>query len=383
MSKVGTETVTAGDAVASSSSVVRRVGAVIGSHRSLFELLAVYVCAAAAVDAAIPERSILHLHVYDAVFALMIQVYILVFTGVFVIRELRYVPPDRGALDWLWEQLRVRYLNLSRVTAFVCAAVYGRVLTDTYTSLKAAIPLIQPYIWDATFAGWSRALHAGRYPWELLQPLMTPSVTLALNVVYNAWMFVLFGVFMWQAWSANEALRRRFFLTFGLAWMLLGSVAATGFSSAGPCYYARVTQSPQDPYEPLMKYLRQVDGEHRLWALGVQDALWEAYAHGRDAVPSQPSVKRDADGHASVGQMLEGISAMPSMHVAMSVLFAWLGWAVSRWLGLAFTAFAIVIQIGSVHLGWHYAIDGYVSAVMVTALWFLVGRWTPASKESP
>jgi len=27
-----------------------------------------------------------------------------------------------------------------------------------------------------------------------------------------------------------------------------------------------------------------------------------------------------------------------------------------------------------VHLGWHYAIDGYASTLAVTGLWFVVGR---------
>lgn len=374
MSAVGSEIVTAPDALNASEGVLRRIGDTIRSHRSLFELLAVYVVGVAALDAAIPERSILRLHVYDAVFALMVEVYVLVFTAVFVIRELRHVPSDRGAFDWIWERLRARYLNVSRLTAFACVAVYGRVFTDTFTSLKAAIPLIHPYAWDETFAGWDRALHGGRHPWELLQAFATPSGTLVINFLYNAWMFVLFGVFMWQAWSANAALRRRFFLTFGLCWMLLGSIAATGLSSAGPCYYARVTQAAEDPYAPLMKYLRQVDERHGLWALGVQEALWDAYVRPRDAASSVRTAKSSDDGNAGVEQMLEGISAMPSMHVAMSVLFALLGWSVNRRLGLAFTAFALAIQVGSVHLGWHYAIDGYASTLAVTGLWFVVGR---------
>jgi len=364
----------------------------------MFELLAIYLTAAFAIDAAIPQASILHLHVYDAVFALMIEVYAIVFVAGFVVCELRHVPRDRTAVGWIWERLRMLYINVPRLASFACAVIYGRVLTDTFTSLKAAIPTLHPYAWDETFMRWDRVLHGGRQAWELLQPFAIPNVTLILNVLYNTWMFVLFGVFMWQAWSANEHLRRRFFLTFGLAWMLLGTLAATGLSSAGPCYYSRISKQADDPYAPLMAYLREVNATHHLWALDVQDALWQAYAGPGETGISQS--ERDAarvlaeggdrfghpagaaaDDSASVGQMLEGISAMPSMHVAMAVLFALLGWAVDRRLGLAFTLFAISIQIGSVHLGWHYAIDGYASAIAVTALWLVVGRALGAAQQ--
>ena len=37
-------------------------------------------------------------------------------------------------------------------------------------------------------------------------------------------------------------------------------------------------------------------------------------------------------------------------------------------------AFAAAMLIGSVHLAWHYAVDGLVSIVLVTALWRGFGR---------
>ena len=69
-----------------------------------------------------------------------------------------------------------------------------------------------------------------------------------------------------------------------------------------------------------------------------------------------------------------GISAMPSVHNALSVLFALAAWKVYRPLGWAFAAYAVAIWIGSIHLGWHYGLDGIVAAILTYAIWVGAGR---------
>ncbi len=69
---------------------------------------------------------------------------------------------------------------------------------------------------------------------------------------------------------------------------------------------------------------------------------------------------------------------MPSLHVAMVFLFALVGWRSGLVPGIVLTAYAVVIFIGSVHLGWHYAIDGYVGIAGTWLIWkfagFVLGR---------
>jgi membrane-associated phospholipid phosphatase len=103
-----------------------------------------------------------------------------------------------------------------------------------------------------------------------------------------------------------------------------------------------------------MSYLHGVDEIHEIWALGAQEMLWSNYQM-RDVM---------------VGS---GISAMPSMHVAIATLFALVCWRVRRWLGIVMTIYAVIIMIGSVHLGWHYAVDGYLGAAAMLAIWWCVG----------
>jgi hypothetical protein len=64
---------------------------------------------------------------------------------------------------------------------------------------------------------------------------------------------------------------------------------------------------------------------------------------------------------------------MPSIHVAMPVLFALIGWSTQRWLGLLFLLYGLMVFLGSVHLGWHYAVDGYMSVCVMLLVWRAVG----------
>lgn len=256
----------------------------------------------------------------------------------------------------LIRDIRERFATGERIAAALPVLAFMPLFAGTFTLFKSVIARINPFSWDAAFAEWDAALHGGQAPWELLQPLLGyPLVTWLVNWGYNAWFLALSIVWVWQAFSLRDRrLRLQFFYTLLLAWILLGCLAAIYFSSAGPCYYGFVVDGP-DPFAPLMSYLNSVDARYEVWALSTQDLLWQL--HSRQEI-----------------QLGSGISAMPSMHVAMAFLYFLVGRRIAPIVGWAFFGFFLLILIGSVHLGWHYAIDGYASVLAVLPIWWLAGR---------
>jgi hypothetical protein len=214
---------------------------------------------------------------------------------------------------------------------------------------------VAPFAWDETFLRWDRWLHGGTDPWRLLQPLLGGTLpTAVIDALYYGWIPGMLLVFCWQIGTTKRAaLRMRFLSSFLLCWIVIGTVLAMALSSAGPIYFGRITGLP-DPYQPLLAHLHRVAGEVPLFVLSTQDMLWQAYQHRATTVGG-------------------GISAMPSMHVAIAVLMALFGWRLGRRAGILFTAFAVITMLGSVHLGWHYAVDGYLAGIVAALIWCAVG----------
>jgi len=226
------------------------------------------------------------------------------------------------------------------------------VLTGSVGFFKAAIPEIDAFSWDPALARLDRLLHFGTDPWRILfAAIGTPRVVTALNAAYHVWLLVLYFMIFLAAFSGDGAYRRRFFLGYAVMWLVAGNLAAAGFASGGPVYFDRLGHG--DTFLPLMDRLRAFSETSPVWALRVQDMLWESYVGD--------------------GEFL-GISAMPSMHVATSTFLACAAWSRARWAGLLLSLFAATILVGSVMLGWHYAIDGYAGIAFALAAWWVAGR---------
>ncbi|TAJ69242.1 MAG: hypothetical protein EPO51_23575 [Phenylobacterium sp.] len=225
-----------------------------------------------------------------------------------------------------------------------------------FTTIKTLLPSLAPFGLDPWAAHLDAALHGGHDPWRLLQPVLGHhAVTRAIQFLYlPVWTTSLCALTAALATSRRLAhLRTRFYWTFLVAWIVLGNVMAAVVMTGGPVYYGHLTGDTAR-FAPLLSYLDFSRGLP-LSSVDVQAMLWSAYANNA----------------ASLGS---GISAFPSLHVAMATLFALAARHIHWGLGLAYAAFAVAIAAGSVHLGWHYAIDGYASALTVAAVWWAAGR---------
>lgn len=250
---------------------------------------------------------------------------------------------------WLWQHYSAPDQRALLISGLPMLAMLASFM-PFFSKVKGMIPLFTQYTWDATFIAWDRALFFGHDAWQVLQPLFGyPPVTAFLAVLYHLWLLLIYpGTVFFLLYPVDPDVRRRFFLGFVLSWTLVGGLLATLFASVGPVFLEPLIGDPH--FAAQMAYLHAADAQVPVMTLPVQQMLLDWFHN-------------DARGLGS------GITAMPSMHIAMAFLY-WLAIRrVSRRAGQFFFVFFIAIWIGSVHLAYHYAVDGLVSVIAVGAIW--------------
>ena len=249
------------------------------------------------------------------------------------------------------------YFNAKNVWGFILVLVLAPPFMSTFSSFKQVITVIHNFSWDYRLMRLDYILHFGHHPWEFFRLLLNyPFIIKIIDRLYMLWFPILFFSCLWMAWSLRRRLRLQFFINLCLAWVILGTILAIIFSSAGPCYYAKVVTGKPDPYSPLMSRLNEIHTSMPLFAIRNQIGVWKAYEN-------------------RVWLPFGGISAMPSLHIAIAVIFALAGWRVNRYLGILLIVYVFITLIGSIILGWHYAVDGYVSILLTILIWKVVGKF--------
>lgn len=222
-----------------------------------------------------------------------------------------------------------------------------------FSAMKSAIPRVEGYTWDATLIAADRMIF-GTDAWRVLQPLFGfPLVTSALSFAYHAWVVLIYGGGVYFCFFVQDReLRLQYFIARFLCWIVLGMIIATAFASVGPCFVGPILGNHH--FDAQVAYLQMANTHYPVLVLPVQHQLLMWFEAGRQDLGA-------------------GISAMPSMHVGMTTLTLLAARRVSRRAGNLMFGFLLVIIVGSVHLGYHYALDGLIALLGTTALWLVAG----------
>jgi hypothetical protein len=250
-----------------------------------------------------------------------------------------------------------RDVELTRVAAVGAAMLLGGVTAGAFSTMKGAIPVAVPFYLDPALTRIDRLLF-GTDPWRLTHAYFgwaTPFI----DRFYLSWLLVMLLGFYLVLLSRPSQRKTQSLLAYLLMWPLVGTMGGYALSSAGPIFHDALFGG----HSGLIAALQHGGATKALELYGL---LWGAY-----------TVRYEMLG--------AGISAMPSMHIAMACWaalalraycprFQWLGWT---YVGL--------IWFGSVHLGWHYFTDGVVGIAGALLVWRLaeaiaemrLSRWLP------
>lgn len=229
-----------------------------------------------------------------------------------------------------------------------------------YNTLKFNISSVVPYYADPYLASLDENLH-GVPPWELAHALPQRITSLFIDFFYSiVWFGQWFGVVLYVALSKASRRKERYLWALGLTTVIAGTVLATAFSSVGPIFYDRFY------------------GGTRF--VGLTEALHSGGLPQTVVHFARYLIERYDGREAAFGC---GISAMPSMHIAIATLNAlFLSSLQRRALTIAGWTFLVIMQFGSVYTGWHYAIDGYAAMLVVSLIWWLTGRYFLGSQPA-
>ncbi|HEY9216959.1 MAG TPA: phosphatase PAP2 family protein [Phenylobacterium sp.] len=333
--------------------------------RLLYLIVATYAAAALAVGHWLSVGSRIDLLTYMSTWVLSISaasmLYILLVELPAAIRSDPVAP--LSAL-----RLRLARYVTPRTLASLSLILALGLFMGVFTSMKTMLPFITEFSWDQRFAELDAAIHGGVDPWRLLHPaLAQPIANRIVEFCYaGIWMMLTCGAAAWAAGSATMApYRVRFLTCFMLAWILLGNLMAGAFFSAGPAFFEAVGGGGR--YAELVAY-HAAQPQSPTSAHALQEWLW-------------------AEHQAGLMQIGTGISAFPSMHVSMATMTVIAAFCTHRKLGYFALGYLVLILASSVHLGWHYAVDGYASILGTLTLWYGLGAaprvWRAAQRLRP
>jgi hypothetical protein len=201
---------------------------------------------------------------------------------------------------------------------------------------KIMLPIASPFWADPYLARVDHAIFRTE-PWQIAQVALGWAAPL-VDRAYVTWAPIKFATLIIVLFLPESRVKARVLIAYFLT-VAISVVCQYLLSSAGPLFFDRLGFGDRFislPVEP--------------WVGTAADYLWSDYLR--------------AGGHVG-----SGISAMPSLHVAIALWIALVLRSYSpRLAPLGFVFFGLIL-VGSVFLGWHYAADGIVAVAIAIVAW--------------
>jgi hypothetical protein len=287
----------------------------------------------------------------------MFFMFVMLYFLVQAVKKTEEGPKEFERVMKAWEDSTIAWLKSDQFANAVLAVLIASPMTVFFCIGKGFIPNLHYYALDPVLAAWDRALHFGHYPHEFFLPLVQKfDLAHTIDAFYVTWFPVLYAVSQFVFVAEWDQYRRmRFLWTFCLTWLVAGNILAIALSSVGPLLFHDFYPALADPYAALTAYLHAQNAEHKMILFKI--------VQGVDELTRNHDIVK-----------LNAFSAMPSMHIAMTVLFFLYARTVKPALAwLFFLPYALLITASSVCLGWHYAVDGYAAALVTGLLWWFSG----------
>lgn len=236
--------------------------------------------------------------------------------------------------------------DIPKCSAFVIGTFLVALEMGALTWTKIMLPIAAPFWADPMLATFGEIIF-GAAPWRVAYALFGWAAPM-MDAAYVTWVPIKFATLAILLTLPESRMKTRALVSYFLI-MACTALGQYLLSSGGPVFYARLgfgNRFADLPIEP--------------WVRVTTSYLWSDYSRAG-------------------GDIGAGISAMPSLHVAIALWIALVVRAyVPRLAALGYIYFALIL-IGSVLLGWHYVADGLAAIGITMFAWSLAGR--PVRRE--
>jgi hypothetical protein len=217
----------------------------------------------------------------------------------------------------------------------------------SFTATKSSIPYLVGFDWEAFWANADSAI-LGQDAWKIAHALLGDAHERSFEFIYaGVWGFALILSFSFVALTWGPRRLATFYTAMFATWFVAGFAAAYAFSAAGPVFAPITDPNLAERFGPLTATLASHLTPHGLVQI-TQQVLEKSLTHQMVVLGG-------------------GVSAMPSMHLAVAMIFV-MATRGTRWSAITIPFWGLIFVL-SAYFGYHYWIDGIAGSIIASLCW--------------